>query len=304
MTSADELRSPADVARLGAGAKARAGYAGYRIASEGYFKTMGIPLLRGRLFSDLDGPDAPHVAVISQSLADARWPGRDPIDRFIQFGNMDGDLHGFRVIGVVGDVHEQSLEGRPSPLLYASYRQRPNAIWRVSLIVRGPAPDAIAAPVREIVRRVHPSLPVQIRTVDQAFNATLANRRFSLVLITVFGASALLLAVFGLYALIAYVVAQRTREISIRMALGATSGNLLALIVGRGALLAVAGCAVGLVAALALSHVVQGMLFGIAPTDPLVLGLVVVVTLLASVAASVWPARRATRVSPVNSLRT
>jgi predicted permease len=303
MTSADELRSPEDIARLGATAKARAGNAGYRIASGGYFASMGIPLLQGRVFTDGDAPDAPHVAVISRSLAESRWPGRDPIGRFIQFGNMDGDRRGFQVVGVVGDVREQSLEAPIQGIVYASYRQRPNPIWRVSLIVRGPRPDAIAPSVRRIVREVNPELPLQIRTIDQAFNATLSSRRFSLVLIGVFGGAALLLAVCGLYALIAYIVAQRTREIGIRMALGATTGTLVAMVVRSGALLAIAGCAVGLVAAILLGSVVQGMLFGTAPTDPVVLAIVVAVTFGASITATLIPARRATRVSPVVSLR-
>jgi ABC-type antimicrobial peptide transport system permease subunit len=173
----------------------------------------------------------------------------------------------------------------------------------VSLIVRGPNPDAIAPSVRRIVHEVNPELPLQIRTMDQAFNATLSSRRFSLVLIGVFGGAALLLAVCGLYALIAYIVAQRTREIGIRMALGATGGSLVTLVVRSGALLAIAGCAVGLSAAVMLGRIVQGMLFGTAPTDPTVLAIVAAVTFIASVAATVIPARRATRVSPVTSLR-
>ena len=136
MTRPDEIASMADVARLGDQAKARAGFADWRIASAGYFKAMSIPLVRGRLFEESDGPDAPHVAVISESLARAKWPDQDPIGRFIQFGNMDGDLRGFRVIGVVGDVRELSPESVPSSTFYAHYRQRLSS--RISVVARRP----------------------------------------------------------------------------------------------------------------------------------------------------------------------
>jgi ABC-type antimicrobial peptide transport system permease subunit len=150
---------------------------------------------------------------------------------------------------------------------------------------------------------VDPELPVQFRTISGAFSTALTGRRFSLVLITVFGGAALLLATFGLYGLISYLVAQRTREIGIRMALGARSADLLRLIVGKGARLAVYGTVAGLGAALLLSGVVQGLLFGISPTDPQVLGAVALVTIVAAIAASYLPARRATRIEPVTSLR-
>lgn len=303
MNSADEFKTFDDVAKLGPAAKARAVQANFRIVSGDYFATMGIPLVTGRVFEDRDGPDAPHVAVISRSLAQSRWRDRDPIGRYLQFGNMDGDLHGFRVVGVVGDVREQSLETQPAPTVYAFYRQRPNSIWRTSLVVQGPQADTMASAVRRVVREVNPKLPVDIRTVSEAFDASLTTRRFSLILIGAFGGAALLLAIGGLYALVSYTVAQRNREIGIRMALGATSGNLVAMVVRSGAVLAVIGCVIGLAASVALGQLIQGLLFGTAATDPAVLAGVGLVTIVASVAASLWPARRATRVSPVSSLR-
>src|SRR4029453_14269796 len=173
-------------------AKARAGFAGYRTASEGYFQTMGIPLVRGRLFDDRDGPDAPHVALISESLAAAKWPNQDPLGRFVQFGNMDGDLRGFTVIGVVGDVRENSPEAPPAPLFYTNYRQRMNP--RFSVVLRSAQGASLAQTARQIVRELDPTLPVQIRTVDEALNRAVAGRRFSLTLIAVFRVAAL---VFG-----------------------------------------------------------------------------------------------------------
>ncbi len=122
MTRVDEITSREDIGRLGDQIKVRAGFAGYRIASERYFAAMGIPLIRGRAFDATDGPDAPHVAVISDSLAKTRWPGEDPLGKFIQFGNMDGNLTGFRIVGIVGDIRELTPEAQPGPLFYDRWR--------------------------------------------------------------------------------------------------------------------------------------------------------------------------------------
>jgi putative ABC transport system permease protein len=303
MTSLDEIRGEADVAKLGPAAQQRAGQAGFRITSDGYFQAMGIPLLRGRFLERSDGPDATHVAVISQSLAESKWPGQDPIDRFVQFGNMDGDPHGFRIVGVVGDVRELTLESAPGPLFYVSYRQRPNSLWRVSAIVRGPDPQSLVSVVRRTIRDLNPELPIELRTINEAFDRALTGRRFSLVLLTMFGAAALVLATLGLYGLISYIVAQRTREIGIRMALGADAGDLIRLIVGKGAAFAAIGSLIGIVAALALTGVLRGQVFGITASDPAVLSSVVVLTIVCAVAASYLPARRVSRIAPVASLR-
>jgi predicted permease len=301
MTSPDELKSFEDLRKLGDQAKARAGLAGFRIASEDYFTTMGIPLIRGRVFEESDGPDAPHVAVISASLAQTKWPDQDPIGKFIQFGNMDGDLRGFRIVGIVGDVREMSPEAVPGPLFYGYYRQR--LASRFSVVVRGESLESTAAAAQQIARQLNPDLPVQARRIEEAFDRSLASRRFSLALIAAFSVSALMLAMLGIYGLISYLVAQRTREIGIRMALGASSRDLLRLILGKGAMLAVMGTGVGLVAALALTKLVEGLLYGITARDPIAFAGVTALTLVAVVAASYLPARRALRVAPVDSLR-
>jgi putative ABC transport system permease protein len=301
MTRVDEITSREDVARLGDQVKARAGMAGYRIASGDYFRTMGIPVIRGRVFDDGDGPDAPHVAVISQALAEAKWPGQDPLGRFVQFGNMDGDRTGFRIVGVVGDVREITPEAQPGPLFYGHYRQR--GASRFSVILRGDSMEATAASAQQIVRQLDPDIPVQTRRIEDAFDRSLADRRFSLILIGAFSVSALLLAMLGIYGLISYLVAQRTREIGIRMALGASSRDLVRLIVGKGATLAIAGTGVGLVVALALTKLMEGLLYGITARDPVAFGSVVAFTLAAVLAASYLPARRALKLAPVDSLR-
>jgi putative ABC transport system permease protein len=301
MTRVDEIQSFDDRARLGDELKTRVGFAGYRIVSEGYFSTMGIPLIRGRLFDERDGPDAPHVAVISKSLADTKWQNQDPIGRFVQFGNMDGDVRGFRIVGVVGDVREISPETSPGPLFYGYYRQR--MATRFSVVLRTTMAGSIAPSARQVARQLDPDLPIQIRTIEDAFDRALAGRRFSLTLIVVFSAVALLLATLGIYGLISYLVAERTREIGIRLALGAESTDVLRLVIGKGAALAAVGLGIGLVAALGLTRLLKGMLFGVTATDPTAFIVVALVTFAALLMASYTPARRAMRVSPVIAMR-
>lgn len=303
MTSPDEIRSIEDFAKLGDAAKSRIGHAGYRVASGGYFTAMGIPLRRGRLFDDTDGPDAPHVAVISESLAKAKWPGQDPIGRFVQFGNMDGDLRGFRIVGVVGDVRESTPESPPEPVFYGHYRQR--LASSVSLVLRAEprvSPASLADAARQLARETDPAVTVESRTVATALDRALAGRRDGLALVTVFALLALTLTTMGVYGLVAFLVAQRRREIGIRMALGAESGDIVRLVVGAGMGLAAAGIVVGLGAALVSTRLLEGMLFGVAAIDPLSLATVIGVTLGVTVLASYVPARRAVRVSPVTAL--
>jgi predicted permease len=300
MTRVDELRSFDDLRALGPEAKSRAGFAGYRIASEGYFRAMGIRLVRGRLFEPSDTADAPHVAVISESLAEARWPDQDPIGRFVQFGNMDGDLRGFRIVGIVSDVREAALERVPEPLFYGYYKQRMAS--RFTIVAQTGRTAQVALAAQQLVRRADPDLPLQVRTIEQALDRALAGRRFSLTLIGLFSTLALVLATLGVYGLISYLVAERTREIGIRLALGADPGDVLRLVLGRAALLAGVGVAAGIAGAAGLTRLIAGMLFGVTPTDPIAFMAVPLVTLAAVLLASYVPARRAMRVSPVTAM--
>jgi ABC-type antimicrobial peptide transport system permease subunit len=259
--------------------------------------------VRGRLFEPGDGPDAPHVAVISESMASARWPDRDPIGRFIQFGNMDGDRRGFRIVGVVSDVREISLENAPAPLFYASARQRPGAASRFTIVVSGTDSPETSQAVQRIVRRLDPQLPVAIATAQSALDRSLSTRRFSLMLLGVFSAAALVLATMGLYGIMSYVASQRTREIGIRIALGADKATLVRVVIGRGATLAAVGILVGLISAWMLSRLVQGMLYGVAASDPIAIVGVVLLIGSAVTVASYLPARRALRVAPIITLR-
>jgi predicted permease len=307
MSRIDEIDTDAEVRRLFsdpqrlAEVKARQGLAGYRVASEDYFAAMGIRLIRGRLFTERDGPDAPHAAIISESLAAAQWPNQDPLGRFIQFGNMDGNLRGFQIVGIVSDVRETSLETVPGPLFYGYYAQR--MAPRYTVVVRTSQGTGLTPAIRQIVREIDPELPLQVRTIEDAFDRALAGRRFSLTLISVFSAAALLLATLGIYGLISYLVAERTREFGIRLALGAASTDVLRLVLGKGVLLALCGIAIGFAVALALTRFLEGMLFGVTATDPVALIAVMMVTLTAVLTASYLPARRAVQVPPMIAMR-
>lgn len=299
----DDVKTFDDFGRL-AREPERAGYAEYRVASEGYFGALGIRLVKGRLFDARDTLEAPHVAVISESLAKARWPGEDPLGKLVQFGNMDGDLRPFTVVGVVSDVRDQGLDEAPKATFYGCSRQRLRASSSFHIAVHGPSgSEALVAAVRPVVRELAPELPSRLRTVESLHSSSLAARRFSLLLLGAFGAMALLLSVAGLGAVVSYAVAQRTQEFGIRFALGATSGDVLKLVLRQAAVLAGAGVVLGMVVAVALNQGLAGMVYGVSTTDPLVLVGVSILLLGVALLASWLPARRASRVDPMTVLR-
>jgi predicted permease len=282
----------------------RTGDADYGVASAGYFRTLGIPLLRGRLFDDRDTMDAPHVALISQSLAREKWPNMDPLGRTIEFGNMDGDLHLLTVVGVVGDVREDSLEARPRPTIYVNYRQRPQATGSFTLVLHTAAePAAVFSVAREIVRELDPNVPPSFNTFTEVFSTSLKTRRFNLTLVGVFAATALLLAVAGIYGVMAYSVARRTHEMGVRIALGAGAPDVLRLVLSQAMLTTVVGVVVGIAGSFVLTRAMQSLLFGVSATDPVTLAGVVFLLGFAALLASYIPARRATKVDPMEALR-
>ncbi|HKA91462.1 MAG TPA: ABC transporter permease [Haliangiales bacterium] len=281
---------------------AKQGDADYRLASDGYFAAMGIPLLRGRRFAAGDTRDSPHVALISQSLASRYWPDQDPIGRTLQFGNMDDDLHPFHIIGIVGDVRDRGLDAQARPTVYALFRQRPQR--DLSFVVRAERdPAALVPAMRADLQALDPALPAQFRTLEQIVSSSLDSRRFSLLLLATFASVALLLAITGIYGVIAYSVARRTREIGVRVALGARPRAVVAMVVAQGAAMALVGVAIGLAAALALARLLAGALYGVRATDPVTFALVAVAVIGATLGACYVPARRAARVDPMVALR-
>jgi predicted permease len=303
MGSADEQFDMEKFSRL-ARDPSRTGNAEFRVASAGYFRAMNIPLVKGRLFDERDTRESPHVAVISEALAKKRWPNEDPIGKVIQFGNMDGDLHPFTIIGVVGDVREESLATDPEPTFYADYRQRPWVANNFNIVMQGSVENAtVIAAARRAVSDLRPDVPPRFRTMETVVSTSVADRRFTLLLIGVFGASALLLATLGVYGVISYLVTQRRQEIGVRIALGAQSTDVMKLVLRQGALLAGIGIVVGGAAALALTRLIRGMLFDVSTTDPLAFAAVILCMLAVALLASFIPARRAAGIAPMSILR-
>jgi predicted permease len=284
--------------------KTRSGYADFRVASPGFFQALHIPLVRGRLFDDRDGPSAPPAAVINAALARKQWPNESPLGKTIQFGNMDGDLRPFTIVGVVGDIREASLAEAPQPTFYAYYRQRPVKASSFYLVIDGSgAATSLIASARRVVHDLRPDIPPRFRTMDTLLADSLADRRFILLLLGAFGAAALLLATLGVYSVISFLVTQRRQEIGVRVALGARSEDVLRLVLRQGAMLALVGIVIGAVAALGLTRLIAGLLYGVSATDPVSFVAVMALLTLVALVASFIPARRASRVDPMTVLR-
>jgi predicted permease len=270
----------------------------------GYFRAMGIPVLRGRDFSDRDTADGPKVVVISEALARKHFPDENPLGQRI---NAGGERE---VVGVVADVRTASLDAPAPPTVYYSHLQ--GAANRLSLVVRAAGGSALgstvglASAIRREVRALDPTLPIYaVSTMEEqiARSSAVFLRRSPLVLIAAFAAAALALAVVGIYGVISYSVTQRTRELGIRIALGATPAAVRRMVVRQGLAIAAAGLALGLAGAAALTRLMRSLLYGVTPTDPVTFAGVAAVLVGIAVLASYLPARRATRVDPILALR-
>jgi putative ABC transport system permease protein len=281
----------------------KAGYASYSAASEGYFHALCIPLLRGRLFDGRDGLKSTHVAVISESLSRAVWPMEDPLGRQLEFGNMDGDLRPLTIVGIVGDVRTRGLESPPESIIYTNLLQRPHHS-NVSIVLRSAAElGTLNTALLEQVRALDPNLPVRVRPFTQIFDASLVQRRFAMILLGAFAGVALLLALVGVHGVISYAVSERTREIGVRMALGAQPGDILRMVLGQGASMVAFGTGIGILAALGLSRALESLLYEIRAADSLTY-LYVTLFLVSLTLLACWiPARRAMRVDPTVALR-
>ncbi|MBO0858554.1 MAG: ABC transporter permease [Chloracidobacterium sp.] len=275
----------------------------YLQVSANYFETMGLRLLRGRWFNASDTPESAPVTVINETLARRIWPNEDPIGKRIKQGLPEYNGLWREVIGVVNDVQTNGVDRPTTMQMYALLSQNPGTF--LALIVRAQGdPLAVAASIEQAIHTVDKDLPVfAVQTVDQLLGNSLAERRLTLVLLSSFAALALLLAVVGVYGVIAYTVRQRARELGIRMALGAQAGDALKLILAQGLKLALTGVALGIAAAFALTRWMESLLFRVRPADPLVFGVVALVLLLAVICACWVPARRATKVDPLVALR-
>jgi putative ABC transport system permease protein len=269
-------------------------------AGDGYFETIGIPLLRGRFFTEQDKPDAPVVVLINQAMAQTYWPGQDPIGKQVQ---IPEEKITASIIGVVGDAKQFELGERQRPQIYSYYSQSPNIF--ATLVVRtNVEPMSLADTVRAAVWAVDKDQPVwKIRTVESLLERNVAPRRFVMTLMAVFAGLALLLTAVGLYGVISYSVSQRTQEIGVRMALGAQARDVLALIIKQGMKLTLVGVAIGVAASFALTRVMASLLYNVSATDPLTFISAALVLACVAFLACYIPARRATKVDPMIALR-
>ena len=277
---------------------------GFNFATAGYFGGMGIPIREGREFTDADGPGAAPVIVINQTAARAFWPGVSPIGHQIDWP-ADKTSVVLTVVGVTADVRHIGLGEPPRPEIFANSMQAPLAWPSLELVVRAFGdPAALAEPVRAALRAADPNVPVRrVNTLDAIVSKSIVEPRLYTLLLGAFAALAMVLAAIGLYGLIAYSVTQRTHELGVRVALGASRGEIVRLVIGQGMRLALAGAAVGLAAALATARLLAGLVKGTEPNDPATLVAVVTVLLAVAAAATYLPARRAARVDPMTALR-
>jgi predicted permease len=299
----DEVSNPDDWERL-ASVPSRTGVAEFRVASPEYFGAMGIPLIRGRVFDARDTRDAPHVALISASFAEARWPGQDPLGRLIQFGGMDGDYRAFTIVGIVGDIQEFGIGATPQPMFYADVRQRPRRANEFHIVIQGGGDfAALSAAAREVARDLDPQVPVAFKTLRDVVSAWMAQRQLVLLLLALFGVLALVLAATGVYGVVSYTAVRRTPEIGVRVALGARGPDIVRLLVREGAVFAVGGVAIGLTVASVSTRVVASWLYGVGGTDPATFAAVAAAMIAVALAASWVPAYRASRTDAMEALR-
>jgi putative ABC transport system permease protein len=272
--------------------------------SPGYFRALGVPLLRGRDFTDADVPDAPQVMIINEPMARQLFPREDAVGRKIQTGQYDPRNPWTTIVGVVGDVRYTGLDQAPEPTMYTPYAQ--DSWWpTMYLAVRSPlGPEALLDEVRGAVAAIDPDIALaQVGTMDDLLGRSVAEPRFRAILLGLFAAVALLLAVVGIYGLVAYDVGRRTREIGIRMALGARRADVLSLVLRQGMALAAMGIGLGLVGAFALCRALAGILFGVTPVDPPSFAVATLAMGAVALAGCLVPARRAARVDPMVAMR-
>jgi putative ABC transport system permease protein len=276
--------------------------ANVRMATPGYFATLGLPLVSGREFSEQDALTAPRVVIINESLARLAWQGEDAVGRALVV-DYQGGAAARQVVGVVRDARYDGPRSDPSPEIFIPHAQNPYLVMNV--VVRTTIdPAGLAQSARAQALKVDPDQPVHsVTTMEQLLGDTLQQDRFAMLFVALFAVAGLLTAATGVYALLAYTVAQRRREIAVRMAIGASSFSVARLVVMESLTLALVGCVLGALGVAAVSRLARSVLFGIAPQDPVTLAATAGVLLTVVLAASWLPARRAARINPVSAMR-
>jgi predicted permease len=280
--------------------------AGYRAVSDDYLRTLNVPLLMGRMFDASDRYASPRVVVINRRMAEMFWPGESPLGRRFRATSMESDLGSpwLTVIGVAGDIRHWGLEDDINPEMYVLYRQVPQRVSTMTVVVRTSLPAArVIGAIRNRLRAHDPQTPADLSTFDDRLKQTLGRREFTMSLLTGFSALALLLAAMGVYGLLSFAVSQRAREIAVRAALGAKRSDLVRMVLGNAMHVVLLGMAAGILAALALSRLLTAMLVEISPNDPLTLTLGTAVLLSAGLLAALIPAMRAAGTDPAAVLQ-
>jgi len=255
------------------------------------------------MFTEQDNESSAPVGIISERAAEATWPGEDPIGKRLQSRN-DNKEEWTTIIGVVGDVRHRGLDQRASADLYLPYSQRPFRATDVTVVMRTALePAGIIPAVRQEVQSINRNLPVEFEPMAQVFSRSVASRRYSMLLLGAFAALALLLSLMGIYGVLSYIVTQNTKEIGIRMALGAQPADVLKLIVGQGMVLTLLGVGLGVLGAFALTRLMSSLLYGVTATDPITFVVVSALLMVVGVLACYVPGRRATKVDPMIALR-
>ncbi len=271
-----------------------------QMVSTGYFRTLRIPLRQGRAFTEGDRADAPLVAIVNETLVRRYWPRQNPLGKHLLLGKMTQPAE---VVGVATDVNNLSLAAAPEAEVYLSFPQRPWASMNLILRTAGDPRHWLGA-ARAAVAAVDPGQPVTaVNTMEEVLAESTAPQRFNVFLLAVFSGAAVLLAAIGLYGAIAYSVAERTREMGIRVALGAAAGDISGMVVRQGVTLTLGGLAIGMAAALGLTRLMSGLLFQVSAWDPASFAGSAVLFAAIAMLASWLPARRATRVDPAAALR-
>jgi putative ABC transport system permease protein len=274
----------------------------FTVAAPGAMATLNIPIRRGRDLSDRDTYDAPFVTLINEALARKSFPGQDPIGRMIYCG-FDSPKP-MQIVGVVGDVRQRGPASEPAPEIIMPYEQHPGGGTAMRLLVRTAAdPGVLAETLRRKARELSADVPIRFTTMEEMLSDNVAAPRFRTLLFGIFAALAVCLAMAGVYGVMSYVVSQRSNEIGLRMALGASPSNVLGLVMRQGLILAAAGLAIGLAASVAATRLLSTMLFAVKPTDPLTYAAVAVLLTSVALLATYLPARRALQVDPLTSLR-
>jgi predicted permease len=274
--------------------------ANYTMVSSDYFRAMSIPLMRGRAFTERETKESPGVAIISEEMAKRYWPGEDPIGKRLTLSFEETPRE---IVGIVGDVRQTSLNVETTPGVYLPYQQFPYP--GMTMVIRTQTDmSGITSAVRREIGAIDGNVPIsEIRSMEQVISTSVSQRRFSMMLLGLFALVALLLSMVGIYGVMAYSVSERSHEIGIRIALGARSRDILKMVLGQGMILTLIGIGVGLIGALALTRLMSSLIYGVSATDPLTFAGVALALGSVALAACYIPARRATRVDPMEALR-